>query len=48
MIAALSSLAAFAVLFVVYGLVRPNAGCGSDCGACASPCHPSEVDDAQS
>lgn len=41
------SVAAVAVLFVIYGFVRRHAGCGSDCGACASPCHLTESDDAQ-
>ena len=48
MIAALLSVAAFAVLFVIYGLVHRPAGCGSDCGACTNPCHLSEADDAKS
>jgi len=48
MTAAILSIAVFAVLFVIYGLVLRQAGCGSDCGACASPCHLWESDDAQS
>ncbi len=48
MMAAVLSIAAFAALFVIYGLVRRQARCVSDCGACASPCHLSESDDAQS
>jgi hypothetical protein len=45
---AIFSIAALAVLFVVYALVRPRHDCGSDCGACAHPCHPGESHDARS
>jgi hypothetical protein len=28
-----------ALLFGVYGLLRPRGGCGGNCGACARACH---------
>jgi hypothetical protein len=40
-----AAIAAFALLFLVFGLVRLRAGCGSSCGACANPCHPPESHD---
>lgn len=45
--AAVFSIAAFAALFVIYGLVRRQARCVSDCGVCANPCRASESDHAQ-
>ncbi|HEX6909647.1 MAG TPA: hypothetical protein VF142_04620 [Longimicrobium sp.] len=34
MITPIVSVAAFALLFALYGLTRPRAGCGGNCGAC--------------
>lgn len=34
MITTLLSIVAFALLFALFGLLRPRAGCGGDCGAC--------------
>lgn len=45
--AALFSIAAFAVLFVIYGLVRRQARCVTDCGVCGRQCHSSESDHAR-
>ena len=32
------SVAAFALLFALYGLTRPKGGCGGNCGACTHGC----------
>ena len=34
MITTLLSILAFAVLFALYGLLRPKGGCTGNCGAC--------------
>jgi hypothetical protein len=34
MITTLISIAAFALLFALFGLLRPRAGCGGNCAAC--------------
>lgn len=38
MITTLISVAALALLFAIYGLLRPKAPCGSQCTLCKSPC----------
>lgn len=38
MITTLLALAAFALLFAIYGLTRRGAGCGGNCGACPNGC----------
>lgn len=38
MITQIVSVAAFALLFALYGLARPKAGCGGNCGACPRGC----------
>jgi hypothetical protein len=40
----LTAMAAVALLFVVFALVRPRAGCGGDCGICGKACSDSEHD----
>lgn len=47
MMTAFAAIGVSALLFVVYGLVRWRKKCGSDCGACASPCTLPESDDDQ-
>jgi hypothetical protein len=34
----LTAILAIAVLFAVYGLVRPRGGCTHNCGLCARTC----------
>ena len=38
MIATLLSVAAFALLFALFGAVKPRAGCGGNCGRCPRGC----------
>ena len=38
MITTLFSIAAFAALFALYGVLRPRAQCGPQCSACKTPC----------
>ena len=38
MMQAVISVGALALLFVVFGLLKPRAGCGAHCSACAGAC----------
>ena len=38
MITTILSVAAFALLFGLFGLTRPKGGCGGNCGACPRGC----------
>jgi hypothetical protein len=37
-----TTIALVAVLFAVFGFLRPRAGCGGNCGMCAKSCGSSE------
>jgi len=41
----LTSILAVAALFVVFGLVRPRAGCAGGCGGCGGTCTSRDGDD---
>ena len=38
MIETLLSIGALALLFALFGLLKPRAGCGSNCGLCQRSC----------
>jgi hypothetical protein len=38
----LAAIFTVAVLFAIFGFLRPRAGCGGNCGMCAKSCGSSE------